>query len=458
VLIHLRILKACATPRNVCVPTRTRSVVAMLNWLLALRIDRGTFLIPLDIFVALLLLYLLVRIPMRSWILRAAAALVLGELLGLLVIWLVSDVWNVFGLPLTLVTRLWFSGAMAALSLVIVNLWGTHWWRKTIALVAIPVILVSTAAAINVDFGAYRNLNDALGISPYGPMGLSHLSGQAGRMDPAVGRTWLAPSGMPAQGTVGTVTIPGTISGFTARPALVYLPPAALVPNSPVLPVLVMFAGQPGTPAAVFTAGHLAYTMDAYAAGHNGLAPIVVAPDQLGRADQNPMCVDSPLGNSKTYLTQDVPTWIRSHLRVSDDPRYWAVGGFSQGGTCSIQLGAGHPEVFRTILDVSGEVEPTIGSTTVARAFGGSTVAYDAVKPVNVLDARGPYADTVAIFGVGALDAKYQKNERLMRAAAARSGMVTKLIEAPNSAHDWTTVRYVIAKVLPVLGTRLGLG
>jgi hypothetical protein len=36
--------------------------------------------------------------------------------------------------------------------------------------------------------------------------------------------------------------------------------------------------------------------------------------------------------------------------------------------------------------------------------------------------------------------------------------MVTKLIEAPNSAHDWTTVRYVIAKVLPVLGTRLGLG
>ncbi|WP_104131493.1 esterase family protein [Cryobacterium sp. M91] len=214
---------------------------------------------------------------------------------------------------------------------------------------------------------------------------------------------------MPTRGTVGTVTIPGTTSGFAARAALVYLPPAALAPNPPVLPVLVMFAGQPGMPAAVFTAGHLASTMDAYAASHNGLAPIVVAPDQLGRANQNPMCVDSPLGNSETYLTRDVPQWIRSHLRVSDDPRYWAVGGFSQGGTCSIQSGAGHPEVFRSILDVAGEAEPTIRSTTVARAFGGSTAAYDAVKPINVWAARAPYADTVAIFGVGALDAEFQK-------------------------------------------------
>lgn len=429
----------------------------MLNWLLTMQIDTGTFLIPIDILAVVLMVYLLVRIPLRSWIPRVAAALVLGALLGLLVSWLVSDVWNVFGLPLTLVTRLWFSAAIAALSLVIVNLWGTNWWRKTIALVSIPVILVSTAAAINVDFGEYRNLQDALGISPYGPMDVSRLSGRAGAMDPAIGRTWQAPPGMPTRGTVGTVTIPGTTSGFAARAALVYLPPAALGPNPPVLPVLVMFAGQPGSPAAVFTAGRLASTMDAYAASHNGLAPIVVAPDQLGRANQNPMCVDSPLGNSETYLTRDVPKWIRSHLRVSDDPRYWAVGGFSQGGTCSIQLGAGHPEVFRSILDISGEAEPTIGSTTVARAFGGSTAAYDAVKPVNVLAARAPYADTVAIFGVGALDAKYQKNQRLVRAAADRSGMVSKLIEAPNSAHDWTTVRYVIAEALPELAARLGL-
>ena len=305
----------------------------MLNWLLTLQIDTGTFLIPLDIIAVVLMVYLLVRIPMRSWIPRAAAALVLGALLGLLVTWLVSDVWNVFGVPLTLVTRLWFSGALAALSLVIVNLWGTNWWRKSIALVSIPVILVSTAAAINVDFGTYRNLKDALGISPYGPMDVSRLSGRAGTMDPSVGHTWQAPPGMPTRGTVGTVTIPGTVSGFTARSALVYLPPAALVPNPPVLRVLVMFAGQPGMPAAVFTAGRLAATMDAYAAGHNGLAPIVVAPDQLGRANQNPMCVDSPLGNSETYLTRDVPTWIRSHLQVSDDPRYWAVAAAEPAAT-----------------------------------------------------------------------------------------------------------------------------
>ncbi len=43
--------------------------------------------------------------------------------------------------------------------------------------------------------------------------------------------------------------------------------------------------------------------LDRLAAAHHGLAPIVVMPDQLGEATRNPMCVDGPLGDSRTYLT-----------------------------------------------------------------------------------------------------------------------------------------------------------
>ncbi|GAB3806628.1 alpha/beta hydrolase-fold protein [Humibacter antri] len=428
-----------------------------LHWLLTLRIDKSSFLIPLYVIVALLGLYLLVKSPRPRWLLRSFGAAVLGAAVGLLVAWLVSDVWNAFGLPLTAVTRMWVAIAFAGVFLAIANLWGTRWWRKVVAIIMIPAVLLVAAAGINVDYGAYRDLSDALGIVPYPKMPASHLTAHSGAMDPNLGKDWRPPAGMPAHGLVGTVHIPATHSQFAARKTVVYLPPAALVPNPPVLPVVMLFAGQPGAPSDVFTSGRAAATYDAFAARHNGLAPIVVAADQLGHPGQNPMCVDSPLGNSATYLTVDVPNWIRTHLPVAESGRYWAVGGYSQGGTCAIQFGAGHPELFGSIIDVLGELEPTIGPKTVAEGFGGSAAAYKAAKPLTLLAKHAPYRDSFAIFGSGAHDVKYTHYARQMNTAAQRAGMRTELIISAASGHDWNTVRYVWAKALPQVADRMGL-
>lgn len=46
------------------------------------------------------------------------------------------------------------------------------------------------------------------------------------------------------------------------------------------------------------------------------MTPVVVSPP----------CVDSHLGNAATYLSVDVPDWIRTHPQVDPDPRAWAVG------------------------------------------------------------------------------------------------------------------------------------
>jgi len=429
----------------------------VLDWLLNIRIDKNTFLVPADVLAALLFLYLLTRRPRRSWVITAVTAVALGAAIGWLVTWLVSDVWDVFGLPLTTVVRVWVVMAFAGVFLAIVNLVRTRWWRKLLAVVSIVVFLIAAAAAINIDFGAFRNLKDALGITPYPPLASSYLNGQAGPVDPTLAQTWQPPAGMPSHGKLGTVDIPATTSGFSARAASVYLPPAALVSPAPKLPVMVMFSGQPGAPSDLFTSGQLQGILDAYAAAHHGLAPIVVAPDQLGNPLSNPMCVDSSLGKSATYLTVDVTRWITSHLNVADSAQQWAVGGYSQGGTCALQFGAGYPNLYRSLIDISGEIAPTIGRDTVKKAFGGSAAAYNAVKPLTLLAKHAPYQDTLAIFGVGKQDAKYEPITHAAVRAATSAGMTTDLIQSPKSSHDWNTVRYVLSRAVPVIATRMGL-
>lgn len=375
-----------------------------------------------------------------------AASAGLGAAAGWVLAWLVSDVWDTFGVSFSLATRGWVVAFGAGVVVAIAAIFRGRGWRRAGAIVALPVFLLAAATGINADFGQYTTVRSLLGISPYGNLDMTPA---------AAGGT----AGIPTAGRVGYVTIPATVSGFAARPALVYLPPAALVPHPVSLPVIEMMSGQPGSPQDVFEAGLLAETLDAYAKAHNGLAPIVVVPDQLGSRASNPMCVDSPLGNSATYLTVDVPNWIRSALTVDSDPTGWVIAGFSQGGTCSIQLGAAHPEIYGTVLDVSGELVPSIGSaaTTIAKGFGGSAAAYAAAAPVAVLAAHAPYTDFQVIVAVGGNDTRFEPYAHAIAAAAKSAGAVTQTIVSPGTAHDWRTVHYAWSEALPTLAVRTGL-
>lgn len=424
-----------------------------------LRIDQRPFLIGIDVVIAVLALYLVVRPTVRR-ALAGLIAVVGGAALGLLVTWLLGDVLDVFGVQPTTATRLWVAMCFAGLALAVANLVRSRWWRKAIAVVSIPVFLVAAAAGINVDFGAYRTLNDAFGIVPYKALQLRGERGQVAGIGTDYASTWTKPATIPAKGRVGMVRIPATESGFAARLAAVYLPPAALTAAPPVLPVLYAFAGQPGAPADVFTAGRIGTLMDAYAAKHDGIAPIVVAPDQLGGPGRNPMCVDSQaLGRSATYLLKDVPNWIRANLRVSSDPAAWSVFGYSQGGTCALQFASGHPELFGSALASSSELGPTLGNraSTVATGFAGSLAAYRAAQPVAMMKAHAPYQHSLMVFGVGQNDRKYTAFARTLQTEAARAGISARLLVSPGTAHDWNTVRYTLAHGFPIIAAHLGL-
>jgi enterochelin esterase-like enzyme len=391
------------------------------------------------------------------WLLTALISAVAGGAAGAGLTWLLADAMHLFGVDLTIPSRLWIAAACAGIAVALTSLFRATWRRVVAAALAIIVFVTAGAMGVNIAFGQFPTVRSALGLSAFAGDPLPTIA--SGAADRPTIANWTAPADLPANGAMASVSIPPTKSGFAARNAVVYVPPAALTANPPLLPVLVIMSGQPGTPDDPFTTAHFRETLDAYAAAHQGLAPIVVSPDQLGSPDANPMCVDSPLGNSATYLTVDVPAWITANLPVLPSPTYWGIGGMSQGGTCSIQLGAQHPELFGAILDASGEEFPTLGdpTTTTAKAFGGDPAAYAAAYPAAIMAAHAPYADTIAVFGAGSEDTAYRPGVETLYGDALDAGMDATYVESEGSAHDATSWSYVFTQGLDLIAERWGL-
>jgi S-formylglutathione hydrolase FrmB len=436
----------------------------MIDTLLGLRLLTGPLPIVVYSLSVVMLVVLGTRHPLRRWLPVQLLGALVGVGIGYLLAWLVSDVWNTFGVSLTPITRLWFGLGVGGVGFALAGLWRARVWRVVLGAASAVLFAFAGAVGVNVDIAEFPTLGSALGVGTIARLSLPSVSPKptlapTSTTKQTLAQSWTAPANMPKAGTVGSVTIPATVSRFTPRAAIVYLPPAALVKDAPRLPVLEMLAGQPGAPSNLITSGNLAAIMDAYANQHAGLAPIVVIPDQLGAPALNPMCVDSALGNSATYLTVDVPNWINKNLRVLADRRDWAIGGFSQGGTCSIQLGTKYRGLYGNILDIAGELAPHRGSipSTIASAFGGSGAAYAAAAPVALLASGAPYADTLAIFAVGQNDARFGAASVTVSKAARAAGMTVREILSPGTAHDWKTVQFAIRQALPLLGDRWGL-
>jgi len=392
-----------------------------------------------------------------------------GAAIGLFLCWLLSDQLDLFEVSLSPVSRAWVASAFGGAGIAVTALFHRGRWHRIVAGVAIPVVLLAGAIGVNADFGQYTTIGSLAGGAAAMRLPASALALQepgapglaATAQKDVSARLWRQParSGLPSHGIVGTVRIPGTASHFAARDAYVYLPPAALVEHPVALPVLILLSGQPGGPANVILAGKVPEIMNAFAAAHHGLAPIVVVPDQLGAPQLNPMCLDSSLGHVKTYLTVDVADWIRTHLTVQTAPSAWAIGGYSEGGTCSIQFGSADPQQFGNILDISGQLAPKNGSLaqTIQLGFGGDASAYRAALPEHVLAANAPYRDTTAVFVTGQLDAKYGAFSVQMSAAASAAGMRATRLVSPGSAHDWHTVQWALVHAAAPIYAHLGL-
>lgn len=395
--------------------------------------------------------HLLRSVPIS--LLAAAALTALG--------WVVVEkIWRGFPDPIQIAVYVWIGVGLLGLLLLVPRIVAARrWWTKILAVLAAVAVVATAALQVNLVFAAYPTVGSALGLDAAEQVGLAEATDRS--TDPITGSplesVWTAPPDLPSGGRILDTPIPGTTSGFSARNAQVYLPPAYFAPRRPLLPVLVLMAGQPGAPDDWLTGGRLVQTMDAYAADHGGLAPVVVVADATGSAVANPLCVDSPLGNVATYLSTDVPTWVRATLQVNPDPRSWAVGGLSYGGTCALQMATNFPQVYPTFLVLSGQLEPTLGDKqrTLDAAFGGSEAAFEAVNPMNLMATRR-YDGSAGVFVVGADDPEYKGYAAQLVAAARAAGMDVQYLEVPGG-HSYQTWSEGLRREIGWLGTRTGI-
>lgn len=373
---------------------------------------------------------------------------------------LVEKVWRPFPDPIATTVYVWIGVGLAALFAVAFRLLAARGVLGKLTTVVAAVLVVAAAALhVNLEFDAYPTVGNALGVESAARIPFSQVPAATARTvsGTPLDTVWTAPADLPNAGRVTSAPIPATASNFSAREAEIYLPPAYFADPRPLLPVLVLLAGQPGGPEDWLNGGKLAQTMDNFARDHAGLAPVVVVADGTGSAIANPLCVDSPLGNVDTYLSRDVPDWIDATLQVDRNRAHWAIGGLSYGGTCSIQMATNHPDVYPTFLDLSGQREPTLGDRdrTVQQAFDGDSAAFTAINPLDLLESRR-YPGSAGIFVVGADDEDYKPGQQEMYDAAKAAGMDVQYVEVPGG-HSFAVWSEGLRRELPWLATRTEL-
>lgn len=400
----------------------------------------------------------------RHWMLIGVPSAAVGAAVVTVgLAWILEKVWKPFPDTVDRRAYLWSGVAVSAMFLAVLRVPFRRRDRRharTLAAIACAAVLVATAAAgqVNVLFAAYPTLGAALGVPDYRNLTLDQIQGDQASVDrDPLSPVWRAPPGMPTTGAVISDTIPPTMSHFEARPAIVYLPPAYFAEPRPLLPVLVLLAGLPGSPEDWLAGGRLVETMESYASHHAGLAPVVVVADATGSLFGNPLCMDSRFGNADTYLSVDVPNWVKGTFQIDPDPRGWAIGGLSYGGTCSLQQATLHPDVYPTFLDMSGQAEPGRDdhNSTVAEVFGGDEQAFRRVNPLDLLH-RNRYPFSAGAFLSGDADPESQTAAQELATAARDAGMDVHYAEVPGG-HTFAVWSAGLDKELPWLGQRLGL-
>lgn len=353
--------------------------------------------------------------------------------------------------PLPFSVWLWFGAGLAGLIVLAAGWRSARWWRRGTAVVAVGLAALVCANQINQFVGYYPTIDSAVSDWTNAPLpGQVSMSGLAH----AAGTTK-----MPSAGRLVAVNIPATYSHFQHRQELVYLPPIWFHGvHRPALPVVELIGGERGGPGDWVRLGNAVQVSDAYAHRHHGYAPILVFVDATQRFNNDTECVNGPRGNSADHLAQDIPHFVAKVFGASQNPRQWAVAGFSMGGTCAINLVVQHPDVFHHFLDISGDLAPYTGgaSQTLHDLYGGSVAAQKANEPLLVMRAHGRYSGVNGLFLTSTQELRHQHESEELSTAAAKVGIWSRVQISPGT-HVWQFAAPAFATAYPWLADQLAL-
>ncbi|GAA1395509.1 alpha/beta hydrolase [Luteococcus peritonei] len=267
----------------------------------------------------------------------------------------------------------WIAAALVVLALV-VGPWvstrrmARRWLHAAQNLVVIVLCTLCAVTALalelNHDNAWYPTLDDL-----YADDAEDAATSQLGAKDPArtfpdqqvtrVDRRQLA--ALPGTGRVRTVQVPTSV-GHRSWRATVILPEGYDLPQNAhrAYPVLLAAHGIPGSPTVWTTRMSVARLTDQLVESHRVQPFITVAPDVTpgGMDTECVMGPDGP-GQMETWLGRDLPTWVRSHLRVVPQRTGWAWAGYSMGGWCASMLTLRHPSDFAAGISLGGYARPS---------------------------------------------------------------------------------------------------
>jgi enterochelin esterase-like enzyme len=307
--------------------------------------------------------------------------------------------------------------------------------------------------------GSVFNKNEAIALKnnlakqvlvSYAPIGSTLFS------DKSVEYDLTSISHQPTSGKLYSLAIPGTVSKFHPRKAYVYVPAIYNNPTTIYLPVVVLTVGSPGTPEDWVNSG-LQKTMDAFAQHHSGIAPLVFVVDDSGAINNDTECVDSSRGNIETYLTVDVPNYIKANFNTETDSSHWAIGGLSMGGTCSIMLALRHPNVYHYFLDFGGEMAPEDGnmSKTIKTLFNGSQYEWQQHQPEYLMRTRS-YKNMGGYFAVGSTDVRAVTDAATELSVDANKAGIDTVYVRFNGQHTFNVWQQALKQSLPWVSNRIG--
>ena len=442
-------------------------VAALPAWLLEAPLV-APWTAPLALLAAVLCVLVLWRRTRRRP--RAVRAAVLGvpAVVAAAGWWWVNRVWVPVADGIDPFVFVWVGLALALLLQTAVGPWRPRpvaWAVRSGAALAVGALAL--ALGINAHYATYESLGVMAGTNVTWTDWSQARPAPARGVVPAAG--WSAPAGLPEHGTVSTVPLPASDPGFSPRDAVVYLPPAYRADPRPALPVVVLMAGVPGSPSDWAGPGRMAETLDAFAAEHGGVAPVVVSVDPLGGSLVNPLCSDGPHGGVATYLARDLPEWIAENLQVDPDRAHWTVGGISNGGTCALQTVARTPRAYCSVLVMSGELHPDLGGEekTLREGFGGDRAAFEANDPLTLFErartgegpgADGAYRGVAGVVSAGESDTYVGMPVPQELVDAGRAAGLDLELRLYPGGHTWTTWSRAFADQLPWVARRSGIG
>jgi enterochelin esterase-like enzyme len=173
------------------------------------------------------------------------------------------------------------------------------------------------------------------------------------------------------------------------RPYGVILPPHYNKDGDHRYPVIFFLHGGKGTPSSWIDIGLVKVLQKLYQAGN--LTPsIVILPDGNDNRSSTPMYdpdyYDGPYGKVSTLIGKELPTLVKKQYRAVNNPRLWAIGGFSSGGWGALNIGLRH-------LDQFGVFFSHIGYFTDSSGFRNSPQAFIKTLPATQLKSLRVYLD-----------------------------------------------------------------